>query len=158
MPKTAKSPAAVLNALLNEYNLNPYSLSKEIKLSASAVRLLVIGKSKITVSTALRLSKYFGNPPSYWLDLQRGYDLLEASLDRKLQTVLKGIEKAKKPAAKKAGTAKKYKAGKRAATSKKVTIKDKRKTSKRTSAKTVKKSAAGKGKRTGSSRAVRRRA
>ena len=157
MPKTAKSPAAVLNALLNEYDLNPYSLSKEIKLSASAVRLLVIGKSKITVSTALRLSKYFGNTPSYWLDLQRGYDLLEASLDRKLQTILKGIDKAKKPAAK-AKTGVKTKTGKKASSRKKPTLRNKRTNAKKQGVKTVKKSAAGKGKRTGSTRAAKRRA
>ena len=121
MPKTNKTPASVLTGLMNEYNLNPYSLSKEINLSASAVRLLVIGKSNITVSTALRLSKYFGQSPSYWMDLQRDADLAEAAGDKKLAAVLKGISKAKKGAAKP-----KAKAAGKGKAKKKVTLKDKR--------------------------------
>jgi plasmid maintenance system antidote protein VapI len=33
------------------------------------------GKRKITGDTALRLSKYFGNSPKFWLGLQDDYDL-----------------------------------------------------------------------------------
>ena len=100
MPKSAKTPDSVLVALMDEYQLNPFSLSKAINLSPSAVRLLVIGKSKITVPTALRLSKFFGQPPAFWLDLQRAVDLNEAAEDKELSAVLKDIAKAKKPAAK----------------------------------------------------------
>ena len=120
MPK-AKTPASVLQSLLEEYQLNPFSLSKKINLSATAVRLIIIGKSGISVPTALRLAKFFGQPPAYWLDLQREADLSDAANDKKLQAVLKGITKAQKtsaPAARKG-------AGK---TAKKVTLADKRKT------------------------------
>jgi len=106
MPKS-QTPATVLQSLMDEYQLNPFSLAKSINLSNSAVRLLVIGKSKITVLTALRLSKFFGQTPDYWLDLQREADLIEASKDKELQDVLDSIAKAKKPAAPKPGTAEK---------------------------------------------------
>jgi len=106
MPKP-QTPASVLQFLMDEYHLNPFSLSKGIHLSNSAVRLLVIGKSKVTVPTALRLAKFFGQTPAYWLDLQREADLNEASKDKELQDTLKTISKAKKPAATKAGTAEK---------------------------------------------------
>jgi len=74
-----------------EYHLNPFSLSKEINLSNSAVRLLIIGKSKVTVTTALRLAKFFGQTPAYWLELQREADLNEASKGKELQDILKVI-------------------------------------------------------------------
>jgi addiction module HigA family antidote len=96
MPKTAQTPVTVLNTLLSDYGLNPFALSKAIGLSNAAVRLIVLGKSKITVSAALRLSKFFGTPPAYWLDLQREADLTEAAKDKKLQSALKNIKKAVK--------------------------------------------------------------
>jgi addiction module HigA family antidote len=104
---------------MDEYQLYPFSLSKAVHLSNSAVRLLVIGKAKITVSTALRFAKFFGQTPAYWLDLQREADLNEASKDKELQELIKKITKAKKPAASKPLTAKKP--------SKKQTLSDKRK-------------------------------
>jgi len=106
MPKS-QTPATVLQSLMDEYQLNPFSLAKAINLSNSAVRLLVIGKSKISVLTALRLAKFFGQTPAYWLDLQREADLNEASKDKELQDILDSILKAKKPAAPKPGTAEK---------------------------------------------------
>jgi len=119
MPKSTQTPASVLQSLMDEYQLNPFSLSKAINLSHSAARLLVIGKAKVSVSTAMRLAKLFGQTPDYWLDLQRETDLNEASKDEKLQDVLKSITKAKKPAASKPETAKKP--------LKKVSLSDKRK-------------------------------
>jgi antitoxin HigA-1 len=89
------------------YQLNPFSLSKELHLSNSAVRLLVIGKSKVTVPTALRLAKFSGQTPAYWLDLQRETDINEATKDKELQDILKAIPKAKKPAATKEGAVEK---------------------------------------------------
>jgi len=97
MPKTTQTPESVLKSLIEEYQLNPFSLSKAIKLSPSAVRQLVTGKSKISVPTAFRLAKFFDNPPAYWLDLQRETDLNDAAKDKELQDVLKSIVKAKKP-------------------------------------------------------------
>ena len=92
---------------MDEYQLNPFSLSKEVHLSNSAVRLLVIGKSKFTVHIALRLARLFGQTPAYWLDLQREADLNEALKDKELQDILKAIPKAKKPAAPKEGAVEK---------------------------------------------------
>jgi len=97
MPKMAQTPVSVLNDLMEEYQLTSSSLAKEIHISVSAVRLITVGKSKISVATALRLAKFFGQTPDYWLDLQREADLNEAKKDGELQSVLKGISKAKKP-------------------------------------------------------------
>jgi len=120
MPKTPQTPADVLNALMSEYQLNPSSLSARIALSTSAVRQIAIGKSGITASTALRLAKFFGHKPSFWMDLQTQSDLHIAASDKDLQEVLKSVSKAAKPPASVKGTAK-VKLGK------KPTLADKRK-------------------------------
>jgi len=99
MSKSFKTPASALNSLMKEYQLNPFCLSRQIGLSASAVRQIVIGESGITIPTALRLAKFFGQCPSYWLDLQLQVDMQEAAADKKLQSALKSISKVKKPSA-----------------------------------------------------------
>jgi addiction module HigA family antidote len=98
MPKSLQSPGDVLKSLLDQYQLNPNRLGKEIKLSQSAVRQIVIGKSRISAPVALRLAKYFGKKAEYWLDLQVQYDLNTASKNKQLSAVLKTIGGAKKPA------------------------------------------------------------
>ena len=105
MPKAPQTPGSVLKSLLDEYQLNPSSLSKLIGLSNSAVRQIVIGKSGITVPTALRLSKFFGQSPAFWLDLQLQADMQAAANDKELQDSLKAIPKAKKPTASSKGKA-----------------------------------------------------
>jgi addiction module HigA family antidote len=97
MPKLAKTPVSVLQSFMDEYQLNPFSLSKAINLSSSSTRQLVTGKIKISVPMALRLAKLFGQTSAFWLDLQRKADLSEASKDKDLQEILKGISKVKKP-------------------------------------------------------------
>ena len=105
MPKTLQTPASVLNALMEEYQLNPSSLSAKIALSISAVRQIAIGKTGITVPTALRLAKVFGQTPAFWLDLQLQEEMQAAADDKELQSVLKGIQKAAKPSASAKGKA-----------------------------------------------------
>jgi addiction module HigA family antidote len=98
MPKSVALPGAVLKSKLDEFQLNPTKLAKEIKLSQSAVRQIAIGKTKITVAVALRLAKYFGTTADYWLDIQKAYDIAEAAEDSKLKAILQTINKVKKPA------------------------------------------------------------
>jgi addiction module HigA family antidote len=39
------------------------------------ISAIVNGKRAITVDTAMRLARYFGTSPQYWLNLQNAYDL-----------------------------------------------------------------------------------
>jgi addiction module HigA family antidote len=99
MPKaSAQTPAAVLKSLMDEYQLNPFKLAGEIKLSNSSVRQILLGKVRVTASTALRFAKFFGDTPEFWLGLQNKSDLAEAAADNQLSATLKIIGKAKKPA------------------------------------------------------------
>jgi antitoxin HigA-1 len=43
---------------------------------------IVNGKRGVTADTALRLARYFGNSPEFWLSLQAAYDLRAAECDR----------------------------------------------------------------------------
>ena len=70
-------------------NITAYRLSKEIKLPQTRISEIIKGKRRITADTALRLGKYFGNTPQFWLGLQNDYDLEEET--NILKTELKKI-------------------------------------------------------------------
>jgi addiction module HigA family antidote len=90
------SPAVVLQSYLDEYQLNPTSLSKAIDLSQPTVRSLVLGNARINVSIALRLARFFNTTPNFWLDLQTACDLKEAAKDKELVSLIKSIPRVKK--------------------------------------------------------------
>ena len=107
MAKSIQSPGTVLKFYLRGYQMNPTSLSKQIRLSQATVRLLTLDKTRISVSAAMRLAKFFGMKPEYWLNLQTQYDLIRANSNAKLKKVISTIPVAKKPAAAKSSQSKK---------------------------------------------------
>jgi addiction module HigA family antidote len=114
--------------MLDKYKLNPFKLSKDIKLSQSAVRLISLGKTRISVPVALRLAKYFNTNPEYWLVLQMRYEIAEAQKDKALMDIVRGIPDVKKAAAaEKAKAAKKTSRATKAAAEKKAPAKRGRK-------------------------------
>lgn len=66
--------------VLQEEFLKPLSLSQnrlatEIGVPPRRINEIVLGKRSITADTALRLARYFGTSPQFWLGLQSDYDL-----------------------------------------------------------------------------------
>jgi addiction module HigA family antidote len=94
MPKTKQSPGVLLLDYLDKYDQNCNRLAKEIKCSQTALRLISLDKSRITTSIAVRLAKYFGTKPEFWLLAQMEYDLTKAANNKSLAKMLKGISKA----------------------------------------------------------------
>ena len=114
-----QSPGTFLTQLLEENKLNPFRLSKDIHLSQSAVRLIALGRTRISVPVALRLSKYFGTSPETWLMMQMQWDIAEAAKDKALTSIVKNISRFKKvPAAGKKPAGKKVPASKKPAAAK----------------------------------------
>jgi addiction module HigA family antidote len=96
MTKTKQSPGTLLLEYIEKYNLNCNRVSKEIKCSQTALRLISLDKSRITTSIAFRLAKYFGTKPEFWLLAQMDHDLKKAANNKTLNKALKGISKARK--------------------------------------------------------------
>ena len=93
MPKTKQSPGTLLLEFIDKYGINCNRLSKEIKCSQTALRLISLDKSRITTSIAVRLAKYFNTKPEFWLVAQMEYDLAKAENNKTLIKALKGIPK-----------------------------------------------------------------
>ncbi|GBU29530.1 hypothetical protein R84B8_03102 [Treponema sp. R8-4-B8] len=96
MARTKQSPGTLLLDLIAKYKLNCNRVSKDIKCSQTALRLISLDKSRITTSIAVRLAKYFGTKPEFWLLAQMDYDLKKAANNKTLIKALKGISKAVK--------------------------------------------------------------
>jgi addiction module HigA family antidote len=54
------------------------SLAMETRVPANRIGGIVRGTRAITPETALRLARFFGNSPEFWLNLQQMYDLSNA--------------------------------------------------------------------------------
>ena len=72
--------------------LSVYRLAKAIKVSRPRLNDIVIGRRAVTTDTALRLGRYFGTTPEFWINLQTRYDLDVAE-----RTVRRRIEREIQP-------------------------------------------------------------
>ena len=68
-------PGIYLKELLDELRISQYRLAKEVGVPAMRINLLVNGKRAISAELALRLGRYFGQNPRYWMNLQSRYDI-----------------------------------------------------------------------------------
>lgn len=82
--------------VLFEEFLKPMALSQNrlawsIGVHPRRINEIVLKKRRVTAETALRLARYFGTSPQFWLGLQADYDLdvvsdeLGERLDREVQ-------------------------------------------------------------------------
>ena len=73
------SPIHPGEVLLEEFilpmNLSQNRLAIDIGVDARRINEIVLGKRAVTADTALRLSRFFGNSPQFWMGLQTQYDL-----------------------------------------------------------------------------------
>ena len=82
----------LLEEFLKPMNLSQNRLALDIGVPARRINEIVLGKSSVTVDTALRLARYSGTSPQFWLGLQMDYDL-EVAMDA-MESRLKGEVKA----------------------------------------------------------------
>jgi antitoxin HigA-1 len=72
-------------------NLTQKDLADAIQVPYQRINEIVAGKRGVTPSTALRLAKFFGMSPDFWLSLQIKFDLFLAQ--KKEENVLRKIHK-----------------------------------------------------------------
>lgn len=71
----------LLEEFLKPMELSQYRLAKEISVPPRRINEIVHGKRAVTADTALRLARYFGTTPRFWLNLQTQHDL-DSEADR----------------------------------------------------------------------------
>ena len=74
--QTPQHPGEVLQSeFLEPMGLSQNKLAMAIHVPARRINEIVLGKRAITADTALRLGRYFGVSPQFWLGLQMEYTL-----------------------------------------------------------------------------------
>jgi addiction module HigA family antidote len=81
-PDVAFSPIHPGEQLREEFmkplRLSAYRLAKDIDVPVSRVQAIIDEKRSITGDTALRLARYFGTTPEFWLNMQSDFELEQA--------------------------------------------------------------------------------
>ena len=65
----------LLEEFLKPMNLSQNQLALAMRVPARRINEIVHGKRRMPADTALRLARYFGVSPRFWLGLQMDYDL-----------------------------------------------------------------------------------
>lgn len=67
---------------LKPLGLTANRLAMELLVPVTRINDVVRGRRSITADTALRLARYFGTTPQFWINLQSNYDLERAEDER----------------------------------------------------------------------------
>jgi addiction module HigA family antidote len=62
-------------------HLSAYRLAQDIRVPTTRIQAIVSERRGITGDTALRLARYFGTTPEFWMNLQRDYELEKAEIE-----------------------------------------------------------------------------
>ncbi len=71
-------PGEILRVEMEELGLSARQLALALKVPTNRVTGILNEQRAITADTALRLARYFGTAPEFWLNLQTAYELRRA--------------------------------------------------------------------------------
>jgi addiction module HigA family antidote len=72
----------LLEEFLRPLEISQHRLAMEIHVPATRIGEIVHGRRAITPETSLRLARYFGTSPEFWLNLQQSFDLTKARTEQ----------------------------------------------------------------------------
>ena len=75
MARTPIHPGEILADELDALGVRPTELSRQIRVPANRISQIINGKHAITSDTALRLARWFGTSPQFWMNLQALFDV-----------------------------------------------------------------------------------
>ena len=74
-------PGEILAEELDELGLSANAMAKDLGVPANRISAILKGQRGVTADTALRLSRYFGTTPQFWLNLQKTFELRTAEIE-----------------------------------------------------------------------------
>jgi len=75
-PVAPTQPGDVLqHDFMESLGLTASALARALGVPANRITAIVNGERRVSADTALRLARYFGTTPEFWLNLQSHYDL-----------------------------------------------------------------------------------
>jgi antitoxin HigA-1 len=74
-------PGRILRRELTARNLSGNALALALRTNSGRISEILNGKRGISPETALRLARYFGNSPRFWMNLQTAFELAQTEAD-----------------------------------------------------------------------------
>jgi addiction module HigA family antidote len=68
-------PGGILGEELEELGISARELARQINVPANRITQIIRGQRGISGDTALRLGRWFGTSPEFWMNLQKTYEL-----------------------------------------------------------------------------------
>ena len=78
---TPVHPGRILKRELAARGLSANKLALALRVPSGRITSILNGKRGVSSETALRLARYFGNSPRFWVNLQSHFDLAVAERD-----------------------------------------------------------------------------
>ena len=75
MNRSPIHPGEILSDELHELGLSAAALARALHVPTNRITQILKGKRAINADTALRLGRWFGTGPWFWMNLQKQYDL-----------------------------------------------------------------------------------
>lgn len=61
--------------------LSAYAVAKALHVPQTRLGEILAGRRAVSADTALRLARYFGTTPAFWINLQTAFDLRTAEIE-----------------------------------------------------------------------------
>jgi addiction module HigA family antidote len=82
--RIATHPGEILrHEFLMPLAMSANALARALHIDAPRINEIVRGRRGVSADTALRLARFFGTTPEFWLNLQRDHDLSKARAEAK---------------------------------------------------------------------------
>ena len=87
-------PGEILREELAELRLSARGLARRLDVPTNRITAILNEKRSLTPDTALRLARYFGTTPEFWLNLQQTYDLkiVRQNKEAEIQATVQPLE------------------------------------------------------------------
>jgi antitoxin HigA-1 len=82
-PRIRTHPGEILaQEFLKPFGMSVNALALELRVPANRLGEIIKKRRSVTADTAMRLARFFGTTPEFWLNAQTAYDLSKAQAER----------------------------------------------------------------------------
>ena len=82
MGRARTHPGVMLRAELDARGMSAHRLALAIRVPANRITAILHGKRAVTAETAVRLGRYLGTGPEFWMTMQASYDIATVNREK----------------------------------------------------------------------------
>ena len=82
MERARTHPGVLLRAELDARGMSAHRLALAVRVPANRITAILRGERAVTAETAVRLGRYLGTGPEFWMALQSTYDIAAVNREK----------------------------------------------------------------------------